>query len=115
MHIYKVVLNQETQDILPESLVERVGLDDVHLLAEGGRVWQPERVGLERLVRNVLNPAGERVASTTNKDKDAKNNVKGRETAVRHLMAFLFVNTCVDWILKRNTSGRRKGELFVLR
>lgn len=53
--------------MLPESLVERVGFDDVHLLAERGRVGQPERVGLERLVRNVLKPAGEHVASTTNK------------------------------------------------
>ncbi len=38
----------------PESLVERVRLDDVHLLAERRRVRELERVRLERLVGDVL-------------------------------------------------------------
>lgn len=63
VHAHELVLYQNP----PKSLVERVGFDDVHLLAQGGRIRQPEGVGLERLVRNVLSSAGERVAPTTNK------------------------------------------------
>lgn len=66
----------------PERLVERIGVDDVHLLRQGGRVRQTERVRLQRLVFNILQ-------TKTQND----NYHKKHEDGVHHFVVLQFKNS----------------------